>query len=130
MLTLLTRHAEVEVQTPSPLYQVPVGANFPYYLLRLEQLLALRCSGMDGVPSGFLSGEREIIDGNLQLCLACPENVGVRILLVQTLLAMKKPRPDIPPEFKDKVTSLQKEHPQREPAHGVVQRMLNEVLAA
>ena len=45
------------------------------YLLRLEQLLAVRCAGMDGVSPAFLNGEREIIDGNLQLCLWCPDNV-------------------------------------------------------
>jgi hypothetical protein len=43
---------------------------------------------------------------------------------------MKKVRPDILPEFKDKLTLLQKEKPLPEPAHGVVQRMLNEIIAA
>jgi hypothetical protein len=66
---------------------------------------------MDGVRPNFLSGEREIIDGNLQLCLACPEYVATRLLLVQTLLAIKKIRPDILPEFKDKLALLQNEKP-------------------
>jgi hypothetical protein len=130
LLVLLREQAEVEPVPDPPLYQVPGAPHFAYYLLRLEQLLAVRCAGMDGVPSGFLSGEREIIDGNLQLCLDFPQNVGARILLAQTLLAMKKPRPDILPEFKDKLLLLQKEKPLPEPAHGVVQRMLNEVLTA
>jgi hypothetical protein len=43
---------------------------------------------------------------------------------------MKKVRPEILPEFKDKLALLQKEKPLSEPAHGVVQRILNEVLAA
>ncbi len=81
---------------------------------------------MDGVSPGFLNGEREILDGNLQLCMACPESVSTRILLAQTLLAMKKVRPDILPEFKDKIALLQKEKPLREPAHSLVQRMVNE----
>ena len=84
---------------------------------------------MDGVPSGFLSGEREIVDGNLQLCLEYPQNVGIRILLVQTLLAMKRARPAVVTEFREKVARLQKEKPLSEPAHSVVQRMVNEVLA-
>lgn len=130
LLALLVEHADVQSQTPSPLYGVPDEANFPFYLLRLEQLLAVRCSGMDGVPPGFLSGERDIIDGNLQLCLACPQNLGTRLLLTQTLLAMKRVRPDILPEFKDKLALLQREQPLSEPAHSVVQRMINESLAA
>jgi tetratricopeptide (TPR) repeat protein len=130
LVTLLAQQAEVESQPVPSLYHVPAGEQFPYYLLRLEQLLAVRCGGMDGVPPGFLSGEREIIDGNLQLCLAYPGNVGTRILLAQTLLAMKKARPDILPEYREKMVLLQKEKPLPEPAHGVVQRMFNEALAA
>jgi hypothetical protein len=85
---------------------------------------------MDGVQPNFISGAREIIDGNIQQCLNCPQNVPARLLLAQTLLAMKKVRPEILPEFKEKVALLQKEKPLPEPAHGVVQRILNEVLAA
>jgi tetratricopeptide (TPR) repeat protein len=124
---LLVEQAEVERQTPPPIYNIPHEQNFPYYLLRLEQLLAVRCSAMDGVRANFLSGEREIIDGNLQLCLAWPQNVGARLLLIQTLLTMKKARPDILTEFKDKLNLLQKEKQLSEPANGLVQRMLNEV---
>lgn len=130
LLTLLAEQAELTVSEPPPVYQVPTAPHFAWYLLRLEQLLAVRCAGMDGVPSGFLSGEREIVDGNLQLCLDFPQNVGARILLAQTLLAMKRARPDILPEFKDKLVLLQKEKPLSEPAHGVVQRLFNEVLSA
>ena len=130
LLCLLADQAEVETQTPPPLYQVPAGAYFPYYLLRLEQLLSVRCAGMDGVQANFLNGVREMIDGNIQQCLNCPQNVPARLLLVQTLSSMKKVRPEILPEFKDKLALLQKEKPLSEPAHGVVLRMLNEVLAA
>jgi hypothetical protein len=83
---------------------------------------------MDGVQPGFLHGEREIIDGNLQLCLACPENVAARILLAQTMLTMSKVRPEVPQEFSDKVALLQKEHPLREPAQSVVEEMLTELI--
>ena len=127
LLGFLVEQAEVELQAPAPLYGVPGDQNFPYYLLRLEQLLAVRCSAMDGVRANFLSGEREIIEGNLQLCLAWPDNVGARLLLVQTVLTMKKVRPDILPEFKEKLTLLQKEKPLPEPTNGIVQRMLGEV---
>jgi hypothetical protein len=40
---------------------------------------------------------------------------------------MKRARPDILLEFKDKIALLQNEKPLPEPAHGVVQRLLNEV---
>jgi hypothetical protein len=42
---------------------------------------------------------------------------------------MKKIRPEILPEFQDKLALLQKEKPLSEPAQSVVRRMLNEVLA-
>lgn len=130
LLALLREQADVLAVSPPPQYQIPIAAWFGSYLLRLEQLLAVRCSSMDGVPSGFLSGEREIVDGNLQLCLEYPQNVGVRILFAQTLLAMKRARPAVVAEYREKVARLQREKPLPEPAHGVVQRMLNEVLAA
>jgi tetratricopeptide (TPR) repeat protein len=130
LLALVREHAEVQIAPPPPQYQLPVGAWFGSYLLRLEQLLAVRCSSMDGVSSSFLSGEREIVDGNLQLCLEHPQNVGVRILFVQTLLAMKRARPAVLLEYGDKVARLQREKPLPEPAQGVLQRMLNDVFAA
>jgi hypothetical protein len=109
------------------LYTVPGGVDFPLYLLRLEQLLAARCSAIEGVSPGFLHGEREIVDGNIQQCLAAPGSVGVRILLAQTLSALKRVHPEILPEFKDKLALLQKEHPLPEPACGVVRRIFDEV---
>ena len=130
LLTLLSQQADVE-PCPSPSsYQVPEAQNFGNYLLRLEQLLAVRCGSMNGVKSAFLTAEREILEGNLQLCLAHPGNLPVRILLMQTLLAMKRVRPDILPEFSERLTMLQKENPLQEPAQAVIQRLLNEALAS
>lgn len=130
LFALLREHADVQTVLPPPQYQLPDAPWFGSYLLRLEQLLAVRCSRMDGVPSGAISGEREIVDGNLQLCLEYPQNVAVRILFAQTLLAMKRARPTVVAEYPEKVARLQREKPLSEPAHSVVQRMLNEVLAA
>jgi len=73
LLLLIAGPAQLESRVPPVLYRVPTGVNFAAYLLRLEQLLAVRCAGMDGVNPSFLNGEREIIDGNLQLCVACRE---------------------------------------------------------
>ena len=128
LLNLLERHAEVELVPAPNAYQLPGAPHFGDYLVRLEQLLAVRCAGMDGMKNG-LNGEREIIDGNLQLCLDSAENVTARILLAQTLLAMKKVRPDVLREFKEKIALLQKEKKLPEPAQGVVQRLINEAFA-
>jgi tetratricopeptide (TPR) repeat protein len=128
LLLLVTSPVQLESRIPPGPYRVPTGVNFAAYLLRLEQLLAVRCAGMDGVNPSFLNGEREIIDGNLQLCVACPENVGTRLLFARTLLAMKRVRPGLAGEFKDKILLLQQKHPLHGPANGVVQQMFNEAL--
>ncbi len=124
LLALLSEHAEVDAEKPPLFYQVPQGTNFPIYLVRLEQLLAVRCAAMEGPTRGTLSGERDIIAGNVHLCLACPDNVTTRILLAQTAATMKKFHPAILGEFRDKLELLQKEKPLPEPAQSVVQRLL------
>lgn len=105
-------------------YAVPEGSNLSDYLLRLEQLLAVRCADREGAQTGFLSGEREILSGNLNLCLACPGNITTRVLLIQTALAMKKVRPDVFSEFGDQMTTLQVEHPLSEPAQSALRELL------
>jgi tetratricopeptide (TPR) repeat protein len=131
LLKQLVQHAGVTRTTIPSLYQAPAGGDLPPYLVRLEQLLAVRCASMENAkgPADFLSGERDIIDGNIQLCLSQPRNPTVRILLLQTCLSMKRIRPDIVAEYRDKLQLLQREHPLAEPAQGVVQRMVNDVFA-
>ncbi len=128
LFELLENQAEAEIKSFPAAYQVPSDSSFPYYLLRLEQLLAIRCAATDGTPSGFLNGEREIVDGTLQLCLDHPESATLRLLLAQTLLSMRKVRPDIMPEFRDRIRLLQTDKPLAPPAHGVLQRMMDEAL--
>ncbi len=128
LLDLLVKEADVDLK-PTPVnYVVPGGANFPLYLLRLEQLLAVRCGSMEGVQKEFLNSPREIVDGSIQQCLVCPVNVNVRVLLARILLAMKKVRPDILPEFREKISLLQKEKPLTERAQSLIQRMLDEAM--
>jgi tetratricopeptide (TPR) repeat protein len=129
LLQHLVHHAEITQTTPPPFYRVPAGADFPQYLLRLEQLLAVRCAGIPGTPAAFLSGEREMLDGNLHLCLNHPDNVTTRLVFLQTLHRMKKVRPEVVAEFRDRVLLLQKEKPLPEPAQAVAQRLVSEVLA-
>lgn len=128
LLLLIAGPAQLQRHIAPILYRVPTGVNFRAYLLRLEQLLAVRCAGMEDIGPSFLNGEREIIDGNMQLCVACPENVATRLLFARTLLAMKRVRPSLVGEFKDKIILLQQKHPLHGPANDIVQQMFNEAL--
>ncbi len=130
LISVLVREGHIETQAPPLLYKVPLGTDFGTYLLRLEQLLAVRVAGVDGTGPNFLKGERAIIAGNLELCVAYPDNVVTRILLAQTVIAMKKVSPDVVAEFKDKLELLQRERPVPEVANSVVQRMFEQALAS
>ncbi|MDR0353953.1 MAG: tetratricopeptide repeat protein [Opitutaceae bacterium] len=126
LLAALDAHAEINASPPvSAFNPQPSGA----YLLRLEQLLAVRTAGQ-AQASGTLSGERDILDGHLQLCLSQPESVSIRLLFAQTLRGMKKVRADILPEFRSRVNLLQKEKPLPEPAQSVIARIIAETFAA
>ncbi len=95
----------------SSAYVVPGPTTFGSYLLRLEQLLAVRCASMDGVTPQFLNGEHEILQGDLDLCLAEPKNVPARLLLLSTFGAMEKIRPQVAQEFAPKLEQLKQEFP-------------------
>jgi hypothetical protein len=126
---LVIAHAQVHPSVSPGFYQVPAGNDFALYQLRLEQELAVSFAASDGLKTGFLSGEREIILGNLQLCVNHPHNATTRLLLLQTLAHMKKARPDVVAEFRDKITLLQNEKPLAEPVHALVQSSLDKVFA-
>jgi tetratricopeptide (TPR) repeat protein len=92
-------------------YEVPAGQHFGSYLTRLEQLLSVRCAGMEGVPATFLTGESTILDGNLELCRAEPHSTVARVLTVETLAAMRAVRPEVAAEFLPKLQALEAEKP-------------------
>ena len=96
---------------PAANYTVPAGAAFGDYLLRLEQLLAVRCAGMDGVGPQFLHGGQEILQGDVELCLAEPQNIAARVLLIETMGAMARVKPEVAESFRDSFTKLQTERP-------------------
>jgi tetratricopeptide (TPR) repeat protein len=125
---LLARHSRIEALTPPSWYSVSAEPSFSAYLLRLEQLLAVRCAGMGGDQPMILNNEREIVDGNLQLCLAVPDSVCARIVLAQTLKAMKRVRPDVVGEFKDKILLLQRKKPLEGPAQEFIQQIISEAV--
>ncbi len=95
----------------SPAYEVPGPTTFGSYLLRLEQLLAVRCATMDNVSPQFLNGETEILKGELDLCLAEPQNVPARLLLQATLGALAKVKPESAQAFTAEFEKLKAEHP-------------------
>jgi tetratricopeptide (TPR) repeat protein len=127
MLGLLHEHAGLEPATPPPHYTVPHGAAFGHYLIRLEQLLSVRCYTADPSASNELHGEREIIDGDIELCLLQPANVVPRLLLAQTLKRLGKIRPEVVAEYRDKIALLEKQHPLPPPAGGIVHRLFSEL---
>lgn len=130
LLALLQQETGAEITDPPAEYAIPAVADMPNYLLRLEQLLAVRCAGMDAMREEFLSGQHEILNGNLHLCLSYPESLSVRLLFAQTLLTMKKSCPTAVADFQEKTRLLQKTHPLPGAAQGVVERMINEAFGS
>ena len=110
-VSMLMENAGVNtIKTPS-WYEIPPGGHSGDYLLRIEQQLAVMCSHLEFLKGGGLTGEREILDGALHLCVNNPKNHLVRMVIAQTLRQMKKVRPDIFPEYREKINRLQKEYP-------------------
>lgn len=131
IIALLEREG-ISTRLPQPAdYQLPAGNDLSDYLLRLEQLLAVRCEAMMVAKGrgGTLSGEHAILDGDLALCVNHPTSLPARVLMAQTFLAMKASRPEILVSFKDRTDLLQREHPLPEPAHSVVQRLFDEAFS-
>jgi tetratricopeptide (TPR) repeat protein len=109
-LEMLVAGAGIHV-TPLPeWYERPGGPDVLDYLLRLEQQLAVGCMNLERVDGGGLWGEREILDGTLQLCLRQPANPTVRMVLAQTLHEMRKARPEIVPEYRAKLDCFCQQH--------------------
>lgn len=129
LLRLVREHAQVHPTPPPAFYDATDKQFFGAYQFRLEQALAVSIASTEGLTGGFLSGERDILDGQLQLCLDQPESVSIRLLFAHTLRGMKKVRPDILPEFRVRADLLQQEKPLSEPAQSVVARILAEAFA-
>ncbi len=106
-------------------YRRPTGPDATDYLLRIEQQLAVVCAGQEALRGGGLSGEREILEGAIYLCLRQPDNATVRMLCASTFRQMKKVRPAIVAELRDKLELLQRQHP----LPGAPGRLLVAVLA-
>lgn len=129
LVALLAEQAGAAARTPPPLYAVPMGSTMASYLVRLEQLLAVRCFNMEQADARALSGTREILAGNLQLCLDNPRNATTRLLLVQTVRGLSLEHGHAVRDFADRITLLQRTHPLPPDVHGVLQGLLDEALA-
>jgi tetratricopeptide (TPR) repeat protein len=117
--------AGMKSQVPPTWYHAPIRDEFNDFMLRLEQLAAVTCCG----EGGDLNGEREILHGMLQLCVRLPDNSLSRILLAQTAREMKKTRPEIVAEFREKIALLQHDHPLEGQAGDLADKVLAEALA-
>jgi tetratricopeptide (TPR) repeat protein len=109
LLALLAETARLQPAGPNG-YAVP-DVSLASYLTRLEQLLAIRAQGMENAHPGGLTNPREIVDGNIQLCLDNPRNAAARLLLAETVRRMNAIRPDVVRESAERVALLQREHP-------------------
>jgi hypothetical protein len=85
---------------------------------------------MDGAGANFLHGEREIVAGNIDLALSCPQNVAVRLVLAQTLRGLNRVRPDIVIEFRDTIKTLRAEHPLAGRAQQAIEQLFDSIFAA
>lgn len=128
LVSSLSRLISTTIRKPPEGFAFPAETQFPSYLLRLEQLLAARFATMEGSGPNSLNGEREILRGNLQLCVECPDNVAARLVLAKTVLAMKKIHPELIEEIKDKILSLNKKKPLTGPAQKILTRLFDEAL--
>jgi tetratricopeptide (TPR) repeat protein len=129
LIRLLTMDAGVSMILPPNWYQLPIGHHGSDYLLRIEQLLCITCKNLDFLEGGGLYGEREILDGILQLCVNQPQNPPIRMLFAQMMRQMKKVRPEILSEYKDKTAHLQRDYPIKKEIDLLVEEAINEVFA-
>jgi Flp pilus assembly protein TadD len=114
----LEQHAQAKAAAPAD-YLPPAPPHLASYLLRLEQLLALRCA----TSPEALHGVREIMEGCLHLCLDFPKSVTVRALLADVVARMRNIRPDVVAQFQDRLRLLEEEHPLPEPAQSTLHVM-------
>jgi len=123
-LAILQRETDLSVHEKAAWAQWPKGASFATCLLRSEQLLAALCAAREKSTEQFLSGTRDIVQGNIELCIQEPTNVVVRLILLRTLACLGRSHPVLLPEFRDQVHRLQKEKPLPQPAQGVMLRIV------
>lgn len=119
VLRTLAEHADLAVGEPS----LPPPEHLTPYLIGLEQLLAIRTSPL-APDEDAARRERAILEARLRLCLELPSSLPARLLLAHTAHALRKTRPALFAEFRDRLQLLQQEHALPEPAQAVLARLL------
>ena len=114
----LAEHAGTKPPAASE-YLPPAPPQLGSYMLRLEQLLAVRCA----TSVKALHGIREIVDGCLHLCLDLPDSVLLRTLLADVIARVRNVRPDVIEEYAERLALLEQEHPLSEPAQSTLHPM-------
>jgi hypothetical protein len=89
---------------------------FPDFFVRTESLL--------------FAPRREIVAGNIDLALSCPQNVAVRLVLAQTLRGLNRLRPNVVMEFRDKIAMLRAEHPLAGRAQHAAEQLFDSIFVA
>ena len=107
----LEQHIGKAVGEAPARYIVPEEAALGDYLLRLEQLLAVRCAMVEGNGVRFLSGTREIVRGTFDMVLRTPTSLPARLILLGTLRGLQKVEPEVAAEFSDQAKLLEKRYP-------------------
>lgn len=128
ILAALIELGGVRTETAPEFYSPPDGAAFGNYLLRLGQLLSTRTTKGVIDAEQFLLLPREIVDGNLQLCVSHPSNATVRIVLARTIQGMKAVFPELIAEFHDKLVLLQEKYPIEGSLGHRIQEIFDDVL--
>ncbi len=125
-LTALLAQNGLGAETPSALYLLPEGPALANYMIRLEQLLAVRSAIPTGDEPPAIAGERDILEGTLFLALQQPQSPAVRALLASMVVAMRRIRPEIVEEFTDRLIMLQRDRPLGEPLDEIVLDMVTD----
>ncbi len=125
-LAALLAQNGLAAEAPSPLYILPDGPALANYMIRLEQLLAVRSAVTAGDEPPAIAGERDILEGTLFLALQQPQSPAVRALLATMVVAMRRIRPEIVDEFRDRLTMLQRDRPLGEPLDEIVLDMVTD----
>lgn len=84
---------------------------------------------MDSSDCTGLSNPTEIINGIIQICAANTTNLNCRLLLLRTLVALKKIDAELTASFQEKVNALMQEYPLEASAQKLTIKELNEILA-
>ena len=108
---LLVREAGLHATVKPTWYTFPPAPGASEYLILLEQLLAVHCTGTERFEGGELAGEHQILDSALQLCLDNPTSDLFRVLLASLMHEMRAARPGMVEEYQHKLELLEHDHP-------------------